>query len=93
MNSIITVPADGLRGLGVRQGDLLRVLSSEGDQFRIEIQRADHEDCQSQLDQDQGTSRIQQWLKSARGRVTLAQGETIESVLDEYYQQKYQTER
>lgn len=93
MNTIITVPSDSLRGLDVQRGDVLRILSSEGDQVRIEIERAGQENASVRRDETHESSKVRQWLKTARGIVKLAPGETVESVLDDYHQQKYQIER
>ncbi len=93
MNTIITVPSDSLRGLDVQRGDVLRILSSEGDQVRIEIERAGQENASVRRDGTHESSKVRQWLKTARGIVKLAPGETVESVLDDYHQQKYQIER
>ena len=82
MNTIITVPAGNLRGLNVQQGDTLRILSSEGEQIVMELQRA-----ASTGELTSGSAK--EWLQAARGSIRLEANESVDDVLREYHSKKY----
>ncbi len=85
MSTIFTLSAKSLQELSVRQGDTLRILSSEGDQFVIELHRV------SPPSTDKSSS-IRTWLQTAKGSVQLGPGETVDQLRQEFYSQKYELE-
>lgn len=77
-----TIPAEQLRGLDLHQGDTLQVLSVGHTAFLVQISRADPEPAPRQ-------GAASAWVRSARGVVTLAEGESADDARAAYYAEKY----
>lgn len=74
------IPAERLLGFDLREGDTLQVVAVNSD-FVVEVRRAE--------EPAGATGKASEWLKSARGSVKLASGETLDDVRMGYYGSKY----
>ncbi|MDQ3624167.1 MAG: hypothetical protein M3463_17045 [Verrucomicrobiota bacterium] len=77
-----TIPAEQLAGLDVHQGDTLRVLAVKDSGVVIQIDRAERG-----LEATPGQAA--QWIRSAKGSVQLASGESVDDLRSGYYAAKY----
>ncbi len=74
------IPAERLLGLDLREGDTLQVVAVNSD-FVVEVSRPEKP--------TRVTGNASEWLRSARGSVKLAPGETPDDVRMGYYDSKY----
>lgn len=82
MTTIKSIPAERLSGLGVQEGDTLRILALRETAFVIQISRPDKV-------QKAAAGKASEWVRSARGSVRLAANETADDVRMDYYAVKY----
>jgi hypothetical protein len=75
------IPADLLSGLNVHEGDTLHVTALLDSSFVVQISRANviHS----------ATGKASEWVKSAKGSVRLAPGESVHDLRMEYYAAKH----
>jgi hypothetical protein len=78
-----TLPSETLGALGLREGDTLRVLGAVGSSFLVSIS---HDEPAPLIRAPGGAA---EWLKSARGSVKLAAGESADDARMEYYADKF----
>jgi hypothetical protein len=74
------IPTERLLGFDVQEGDTLQVVAVDSD-FVVEVRRAEKPVATS--------GKASEWLRSARGSVKLASGETLDDVRMGYYCSKY----
>lgn len=74
------IPAERLLGFDLRQGDTLQVVAVDSD-FVVEVRRAD--------EPAPAKGNASEWLRSARGSVKLAAGETPDDARMAHYGAKY----
>ncbi len=77
-----TIPASALGGIELKPGDALHVLSSLGGALLVQIRRSDSQEAKAK-------GSASEWLRSARGSVRLASGETVEDARMAFYSEKY----
>jgi hypothetical protein len=84
MTTTKTVSATSLNALGLHEGDVLHVLGKLDSMFVVQISHTDAPES--------GTApgSATAWLKSARGSIKLAEGETADKLRSAYYADKYQ---
>ncbi len=75
------IPADRLADLDVHEGDTLHVIALLDSAFVVQISRAD---ASSPV-----AGKASEWLRSARGSVRLASGESVDDARMDYYAAKY----
>jgi hypothetical protein len=80
MTTTRSIPKDAMEGLGLRVGDTLRVLAFEDSSILLSI---------SHEEPAEPSGRASEWLKSAKGSVRLAEGESPDSLRLEFYAGKY----
>lgn len=74
------IPAERLLGFDLQEGDTLQVVSVNSD-FVVEVRRDDKPAATK--------GNAGEWLRSARGSVKLAPGETPDDIRMTYYGSKY----
>ncbi len=74
------IPAERLLGFDLREGDTLQVVAVDSD-FVVEVRRPEKDATP--------TGEASKWLRTARGSVKLAPGETPDDVRMGYYGSKY----
>jgi hypothetical protein len=77
-----SISADHLRGLDLHRGDTLRVLEVQEENIVVELQRAD-------AAPPRVAGQASEWLRTARGSVRLAPGESADDARMAYYAEKY----
>ncbi len=75
------IPVERLLGFDFQKGDMLKVVEVENSAFVVQVSRAEVSAP------DYG--KASEWLKSARGSVKLAQGETVDDLRMGFYASKY----
>ncbi len=75
-----TIPIETLDALGLHEGDTLRVLGVVESSFLVSITREEPNVTKGAASE---------WLKSARGAVKLADGESADDARMGYYTEKY----
>ena len=86
MTTTKTVPLENITRLGLHEGDTLQVLAAMGSGFVVRITQA------ANVPEPHPGGAAAAWLKSARGSVKLADGESIEAARMAYYRDKYHLE-
>jgi hypothetical protein len=79
------IPADRLSGLDVHEGDTLHVIALLDASFVVQISRAD--------DKPPVAGKASEWLRSAKGSVRLAPGESVDDLRMDYYSAKHGVNR
>lgn len=77
------IPVEMLQGLDVHAGDTLHVVALIDSSFVVNVTRADA----SESDPTRGNAI--EWLKTSKGSVKLAEGESADDARIEYYVKKY----
>jgi hypothetical protein len=75
------IPVDRLSDFNVHEGDTLHVIALLDSSFLVEVSRAD--------DAPPAPERASEWLRSAKGSVQLAPGESVDDLRMHYYADKY----
>ncbi len=79
------IPADRLSDLNVHEGDTLHVIALLDSAFVVQISRADASPL--------ATGKASEWLRSAKGSVNLAPGESVDDLRMDYYAAKHGVNR
>ena len=74
------IPADRLSDLNVHEGDTLHVIALLDSSFVVQINRADSSPPLA--------GKASEWLRSAKGSVRLAPGESVDDLRMDYYAAK-----
>lgn len=74
------IPIETLSGLELHTGDTLQILAVEEGSFLVRVSREEESPTRGSAGE---------WLKSARGAVRLADGETSDDVRIDYYTEKF----
>jgi len=75
------VPVERLLGFDFQKGDTLKVVEVENSAFVVQVSRAEVS--------APAHGKASEWLKSARGSVKLAPGETVDDLRMGFYASKY----
>ena len=75
------IPAETLLGLDVHPGDTLHVVALIDSSFVVNVTRSD--------DAAPAQGKASEWLKTSKGAVNLAAGESADDVRMDYYSKKY----
>ena len=86
MTTTETVPLENITRLGLHEGDTLQVLNAMDSGFVVRITRAE------KVPEPRPGSAAAEWIKSARGSVKLADGESVETARMAYYRDKHHLE-
>ena len=86
MTTTETVPLENITRLGLHEGDTLQVLAAMGSGFVVLITRA------GDAPAPRRRGAAAEWIKSERGSVKLADGESVEAARMAYYRDKYHLE-
>jgi hypothetical protein len=83
MTHTLRIPVETLQGLDVHEGDTLHVVALIGSSLVVNVTRMEA----SESPPTQGNA--SEWLKTSKGAVILAEGESVEDARLEYYTKKY----
>jgi len=79
------IPAERLSDLNLHEGDTLQVIALIDSAFVVQVSRAD--------DGPPATGKASEWLRSAKGSVRLAPGESVDDLRMDYYATKHGVNR
>ena len=75
------IPAETLQGLDVHAGDTLHVVALIDSSFLVNVTRSDAAPA--------AQGKASEWLKTSKGAVKLADGESADDARMDYYTKKY----